>query len=332
MSAEPITFPACYPRPVILDQLLRRRLVILSGKGGVGKSLVGAALALAARERGKRVLLVEVDAPLSAARYFGAPDPGAAQSEILPGLFATNLDPAAVMEEYVRRMVKIDLLVRKILESPIYQRFFAAAPGLPDLMVLGKIMVLTEARDGWSRRPRYDVVIVDAPATGHGLAFLKVPLAASQAVPVGPIGGNARRILALLRDAARTALVLVAVPEEMAVVEALEFQRLAVRELEIAPAALVLNACHERRLSEGQERAVLQLGAQGADGPLAPGLSLAAALAAARRHIRRRKLTRFYQTRLRRTLSVPLLSLPFLFEEEPGLAELRGLAERLGAA
>src|SRR5918911_371809 len=95
---------------MVLDALLERRLVILSGKGGVGKSVVGTALALAARARGKRTLLVEVD-----------------------------------------------------------------APGLPDLMLLGKIMVLEEERAGWGRQPKYDLIVLDAPATGHGLAFLRVP-------------------------------------------------------------------------------------------------------------------------------------------------------------
>src|SRR6187401_2594100 len=190
---------------MLLDELLRRRLVILSGKGGVGKSVVGTALALAARDRGKRVLLIEIDTPVSAARFLGAnASLGHVETQVLPGLFMANLDPRTVMDEYVRETARVDLIARKILDSPVYHRFFAAAPGLPELMVLGKIMVLAEAtRFG---RPVHDVVIVDAPATGHGLAFLKVPLAASEAVPVGPVGNNARRILALLRDEDRTAI------------------------------------------------------------------------------------------------------------------------------
>ena len=138
-------------------------------------------------------------------------------------------------------------------------------------------------------------MILDAPATGHGLAFLKVPLAASQAVPVGPVGNNARRVLELLRDAERTALVMVAIPEEMAVVEAQEFHRVAVDELGIAPQALVLNACHERRFTTAQEAEVLRLIAEGADGRLPGGVPLPDALRAARRHLRRAKLTRFYE-------------------------------------
>jgi anion-transporting ArsA/GET3 family ATPase len=317
---------------MLLDELFERRLVFLSGKGGVGKSLVGAALARAARDRGKKVLLVEVDAPLEAARYLGRPPVGERETEVEPGLFTVNLRPRGVMDEYVRHMLKIDLFARRILESPIYERFFAAAPGLKELMVLGKIMVLEEERVGFSRRPRYDLIVVDAPATGHGLQFLKIPLAASKAVPVGPIGVNARRILALLRDPARTALAIVAIPEEMAVVEAGELHQMATEDVGITTAALVLNCCHERQLDPSEEAEVLRLSAEGAGGALGPGVRLEAALAAARRHIRRRKLTRFYEARLRRSLPLPLVRLPFLFREEIAPAEVALLAARLAAA
>jgi anion-transporting ArsA/GET3 family ATPase len=315
---------------MILDELLAKRLVLLSGKGGVGKSLVGAALALAARDRGRRVLLVEVDAPLEASRYLDAAPAGHRVAEALPGLFTINLDPAQVMAEYVRHLVKLDYLVRKILDSPVYQRFFAAAPGLPELMVLGKIMMLEEERQG--RRPRFDLILVDAPATGHGLSFLRVPQAASRAVPVGPVGRNARRILDLLRDHERTAVVVVAIPEEMAVVEAAEFHRSATEEVGIHAACAVLNMCHERRFTPDQEARVLRLAAEGASGRLDRDVPLDAALAAGRRHVRRRKLTRFYLGRLRRVLPIPVVSLPYLFEEEPGRETVQELARRLEAA
>jgi anion-transporting ArsA/GET3 family ATPase len=305
---------------------------VITGKGGVGKSVVGAALALAARARGKRVLLVEVAAPLEAARRLGGPPSRGRETEARPGIFTLNLEPQAVMDEYVRHMVRLDLVARRVLASPIYHRFFAAAPGLKELMVLGKIMVLEEARQRLSREPLWDLIVVDAPATGHGLAYLKVPLAASQAVPVGPIGHNARRILTMLRDPARTALVVVAAPEEMAVVEAVELYRAAEADVGIEPQAVVLNGCHERRFSDEDEAEVLRLATSGATGDLEPGVPLEAAVRAARRQIRRRKLTRFYRDRLKRTLETPLVSLPFLFHEMLGLAELHTLAEALEAA
>ncbi len=317
---------------MLLDDLLSRRLIVLTGKGGVGKSVVGASLALAARARGLRALLVEVAAPLEAARLLGGPPSKGAVKQILPGLSTVNLDPTAVMDEYVRRVVPVELLARRILSSPVYRRFFAAAPGLRELMVLGKIMVLEEARARLSRRPAWDLVVVDAPATGHGLAFLKVPLAASRAIPIGPVGHNARRVLKLLRDPGRTALVVVAVPEEMAVVEALEFHRLAVEELEVDLAAAVLNACHERRFSDPEEAEVLRLTATEARGALAAGVSLPPALRAARRQIRRRRLTRLYRGRLKRGLPAPVASLPYLFRESLGREDLELLAERLEAA
>src|SRR5215213_11393819 len=97
--------------PMLLDELLRRRLLILSGKGGVGKSVVGTALALAARDRGKRVLLIEIDTPVSAARFLGANSSlGHAETQVLPGLFMANLDPRTVMDEYVRETARVDLI------------------------------------------------------------------------------------------------------------------------------------------------------------------------------------------------------------------------------
>jgi anion-transporting ArsA/GET3 family ATPase len=317
---------------MVFDDLLKRRVVILSGKGGVGKSVVGTALALAARARGKRILFIEVDAPLPASRYLGEAPVKGHETEVRPGLSMVNLVPADVMDEYVREMVRVDLIARKVLGSPVYRRFFAAAPGLPELMVLGKIMLLEEERAGWPRRPKYDLIIVDAPATGHGLAFLRVPLVASNAVPVGPVGHNARRILAMLRDPRRTALAIVALPEEMAVVEALEFHRTTRDELGLEASAIILNGCHERRFTGAQEKEILRRVTEDEDGRLAPGVTLHAALAAARRHIRRRKLTEFYRKRLKQAVDVPIVSLPLLFTDRIDEAALETLAGRIEAA
>src|SRR5260221_7862343 len=197
-------------------------------------------------------------APVPASRSLGEPPLGGRQREVGPGFSMLNLGPGQVMEECVREMVRVDILSRKVLASPIYRRFFAAAPGLPELMVMGKIMVLEEERTGWPRRPKFDLIVVDAPATGHGLAFLKVPLAASNAVPVGPVGYNARKILSMLRDRKRTALAIVAVPEEMAVVEALEFHRMTRDELGIETSAFILNGFHELRVTGQPETEILR--------------------------------------------------------------------------
>ena len=317
---------------MLADRLLERRLVIFSGKGGVGKSVVGAALALLAAERGKRVLMVEVDAPLEAARYLGARASGPTPTEVLPNLFTVNLLPRGVMDEYVRQTVRVGMFVRRILKSPIYARFFATAPALKELMVLGKVMVLEDERERFSRHPKWDLLVVDAPATGHGLSFLKVPLATSAAIPIGPVGANARRILALLRDPKRSTLVVVAIPEEMAVVEAAWFHAMATREVGLDCAGVVLNAAHERRFTTDEEAHVLRLSRDAAAGRLARDVELSDALVAARRHIRRRKLTSFYEARLKRSLKEPLVSLPFLFADRFGIAEVRALAARLAAA
>ena len=311
----------------LLDRLVSRRLLILSGKGGVGKSTVGLAVALAASERGRRVLFVEIDAPVEAGRLFGCAPVGGVETELRPGLSAVNLQPAAVMDEYVHHALRVGMLARRVTSSPIYERFFAAAPGLKELMVMGKLMALEGATRG--RSPRYDLIVVDAPATGHGLSLLKVPIAAAAAVPVGPVGREARRIIELLRDRTRTALAIVAIPEEMAVVEALELHRLAEEEVGIETTAVILNACHERRLTREQEAEVQRLARDGATGRLARGVPLDAALAAARRQIRRRKRSRFYSERLRRSQPAPVATLPFLFETSLDDSSLRRLAGEL---
>jgi anion-transporting ArsA/GET3 family ATPase len=310
---------------MLLDELLRRRLLVLTGKGGVGKSTVGAALAVAAHRRGKKVLLAEIDAPVDAVQRLTGRGATGDEGEILPGVFATNLRPREVMDEYVRETVRVELLSRPILDSPVYDRFVAAAPGLKELMALGKIMVLEEARVGLPRRPRYDLIVLDAPATGHGLSLLNVPAAAAAAVPVGPVGRNARRILEMLRDPERTAIGLVAIPEEMAVVEAMELKG-ALDTSGMPAQAVFLNACHPRRFTAAEEGMILRLSARGAKGRL-PGVSLEGALLLARRHIRRRRLGRIHEARLRR-LRLPLLRLPFLYDP-PSLETLTTLSESL---
>jgi anion-transporting ArsA/GET3 family ATPase len=149
---------------------------------------------------------------------------------------------------------------------------------------------------------------------------------------LGPVGHNARRVLKLLQDPERTGLVVVAIPEEMAVVEALEFHRQAVDELRVEPAAAVLNGCHERRFTRQEAEEILRLASAEAGGTLERGVPLAAALRAGRRQVRRHRLTRLYQGRLRRGLPVPVASLPFLFRESLGPDDIKILAARLEAA
>jgi anion-transporting ArsA/GET3 family ATPase len=313
---------------MLLDSLLERRLVVLTGKGGVGKSTFGMALGLAATRRGKRVLLLEIDAPRDAASRLGSGPSGGREVEILPGLFAANLLPPRVLDEYVRKTVKLEMLSRRILESPIYTRFVAAAPGLKELVTLGKVMVLEEAKEGFSKRRRYDLVILDAPATGHGLSLLSVPLAARDAVPVGPVGANARRIVELLQDPRRTGIVLVAIPEEMAVVEAVELHQ-SLEAGGFPVCSVLLNACHERRFTDHEEAEILRTNPH-SPGRLDGTLSLEGALLAARRHILKRRLMRVHEARLKR-IGLPLLKLPFLAQDLDREALLR-LASRLEAA
>ena len=156
------------PTPTLLD----RRLVVVTGKGGVGKSTVSAALAVLAAREGKRVLVCEVNARERIAPLLGAPPAGPQIREARPGLFTLNVTPPEAMREYGIMVLKFRTIYDAVFENRLVQNFIEATPGLSDMVSIGKVYSLTEA---------YDLVIVDAPATGHGLALLEIPAIVSRA-------------------------------------------------------------------------------------------------------------------------------------------------------
>ena len=203
--------------------ILERRVVIVSGKGGAGKTTVAAALALAARDAGERVLLAELlpDGPI--ARTF---DPRAepvdyAGREVLPRLTVMHIDPYESLSEYVGLQVGVPRAFTAWLRSRSFERLMDAAPGWRELVTLGKVWHLEQMRDD-ENRPCFDRIVVDAPATGHGLTFLDVPRVVVSALRGGPLRREAARVEALVRDPARTTLVPASLAEELAVQETAE--------------------------------------------------------------------------------------------------------------
>ena len=178
--------------------LLDKRLVLVTGKGGVGKTTIAAALGLAAARRGKRVIVCEVAAQQRLPAMLGQPDADGAEQELAPGLFAVAVDPERTKEEWLRYQLRSDTLAGLLGGSRVFQYLTAAAPGLTELVTMGKVWDLAQLE----RRTEgavYDLAIVDAPATGHGLAMLRAPVhlrGRGAGRPDPPAGADHRRLRA----------------------------------------------------------------------------------------------------------------------------------------
>jgi anion-transporting ArsA/GET3 family ATPase len=302
-----------------------KRLVVVTGKGGVGKTTVAAALGLAAARRGKRVVLCEVAEQDRLAALFSARLTHA-ETELAPGLFAVSVDPERAKQEWLRYQLKSRRVAGVLGGSRLFQYLTAAAPGLSELVTIGKVWDLAqlERRTGGSV---FDLAIVDAPATGHGLAMLRAPSTFAAVARVGPIGRQAERIDRSLRDPAHTGVVIAALPEEMPVNETVEFERALRRELDMAIDQIVVNAVHPARFSAAEARAVEDAQAQ-ADAAWA-GAAARAALGAALSEHRRARAENAQLRRLRRAASAPVTTLPRVFEPELRREDLERLSLEL---
>lgn len=200
---------------MVVENFFSRRLLLVTGKGGVGKSTTCAALALVAARLDKKVLLVEINSSGRLWQYFNTIPLDDQEIQIRQNIFALNLDPHQVLQKYIIDHTPLKMLAHKIVNSPIYRYFVAALPGIKEIMALGKIMLL-------EREKRYDIIIADIPATGYGLSLLKVPQVVLNTVEKGPVNFQTRRVHNLLKDPHRTLLNIVTSAEEMAIKEALE--------------------------------------------------------------------------------------------------------------
>jgi anion-transporting ArsA/GET3 family ATPase len=220
-----------------------RRLHVVTGKGGVGKSTVAAALALAAARRGRRVLAIELDEPGGLCRIFGrTPAAAGVIADSERGVALAWFDGAAALAEYLLRKVRLGSLARPLLEHPLYRAFVEAAPGVRELLAMGKVRdEVVLQRDG--ARPRWDVVVLDAGSSGHALEHLRMPAAAARAFRSGRVHREAARNAAFLRDATTTVVHVVALGEEMPLREAAQVVA-ALRGSELAAiGAVLVNQC-----------------------------------------------------------------------------------------
>jgi anion-transporting ArsA/GET3 family ATPase len=302
--------------------LFDRRLVIIAGKGGVGRTTVAAAFALAAARRGKRVLLAQTKSKERLSQLFGVAPVGAQVSRVAEDLFAVNMTPQAALREYGTMVLRSEFIARQVLENKVSRAFLHAIPGLEDYSMLGKVWFhTTEIEDG---KPLWDLVVLDGPATGHLITMLQIPQAILDAVPEGPLTRPAQATRDLLEDPARTAAVIVTLAEDLPSNEAIELSRRATEKVHLPQALLVVNALYPPRFSQGASaRALKALPEDVGDAELQPLVT------SARTAERRRALNDHYVERLRAELPLPQAHLPYLFMPEFGPKAIAELSQRL---
>jgi anion-transporting ArsA/GET3 family ATPase len=300
--------------------LFDKRLVFVTGKGGVGKTTVAAALGLAAARQGKRVVVCEVARADRMSRVFRAEGVGYRETELSEGLWAMSVDPEHALEEYLRDQLHSGTLTRLLMRSNIFTYLTAAAPGVRELVTIGKVWELAQLQRRRRQDSPFDMVVVDAPPTGHGLGLLRAPRTFRDIARVGPIHRQAGHIDEFVTNPRRTAVLVVALPEEMPVNETLEFGERLKAEMGMGIHAILVNAVYPTRFTREEAGVLESASANGTVG--------AALRAAVREHrIARSQLGQV--TRLRDEAPSPVRTLPYLFAPEIGLPEIRGLARNL---
>lgn len=308
--------------------LLDRKLLFVTGKGGVGKSSVAAALALLAAQRGKRTLIGEVEPKGDLADFFSAPPTTFTPREVQPRLFVMSLDTEESLKEYLSLQLKLPLMARMGPLARIFEFVATAAPGVREVLTVGKFV--------WEvRRGTYDLVVVDAAPTGHVVGQLAAPQAINELVHVGLIRQQTSWMVDILSDPVCTGLCIVATPEEMPVSETVELAGRLEKETSVDLAAVVVNRVLPELFGRGEEEVFTRLEAPPAREALDESVGGGAAplLAGARLAVTLRRTRAGHLELLRESLdpAVPLLYVPELFTRSHGLRQTRQLADALAA-
>ena len=206
----------------MLDDLQDKRLIFVTGKGGVGKSTLVASLGRALAERGRQTLVVETDAYSAMEDLLEVDLADNAVAPVDPPLYAVNLIASECVVDAIARFVPSKRVVRALLNNRVAKTFFNTAPGVNQFALLDQIRQLLEREDGG--RPRWDNILVDLPASGHAVTFLSVPKTLRDIIKVGPIAEATEQLADLIGDPSRSGVVAICLPEEMPVNETIELE------------------------------------------------------------------------------------------------------------
>lgn len=308
--------------------MLDRKLIFVTGKGGVGKTSVAAALGLLAAQRGKRVLVCEVDAKGNLADFFEAKPNKFKPQELTAGVYGMAMNTEESLKEYLSLQLHLPLIARVGPLAKSFDFVANAAPGVKEILTVGKFCYEVRERN-------WDLVVVDAPATGHVVAQLAAPQAIRELVKVGLVREQTQWMVEQLEDPAITGAVLVSAPEEMPVTETIELAHRLVDETEVSLAGVIVNKVLPELFGRGEEEIFRSLQDPEAAAALAGavGTGIGPVLEGAQLAVTLRRSRAEHLVRLRKELppGLPLLYLPYLFTRTHGVRTTRAMAEALSA-
>jgi anion-transporting ArsA/GET3 family ATPase len=305
-----------------VPELFDKRLVIVTGKGGVGKSTVALAIGLAAAAEGRRTIVCEVSSQEQISRVFHRAKVGFHEVEMAENLWAISIDPDEAMREYVLLQLRVRAMRDMLFRSRIFTYLTAATPGLRELVTIGKIWEVAQPDRKVKKGRKYDLVVVDAPATGQGVAFLQTPRSFANIARVGPIKAQAEALEALIVNHRKTGVAIVALPEEMPVNETAALEHTLTEGVGVAVDRVYMNALYPESFSRPEAERLEQAQATGNG-------AVRAACRAALSEARRAAAQHEQLARLAELVNAPLRTLPFIFKPEIGVEEIQGLAGAL---
>jgi len=311
-------------RGSLLEQLMERRVVILTGKGGVGKSTTSAALALVAAKRGKRVLLIEIDAKGNVPDFFDVKRVGFKARRLANNVYGLSMQADESMREYLTIYMHLPGFSLRPLEG--FMRYVSSAiPGLKEMLITGKVAYEERAREDGA--PRWDMIVVDGAPTGHVVSQLNAARELTELVKSGPIHDQSVWMAELFRDQDRCAVVLVTIPEEMPANETIDLHQRFLDETEIRPFGLILNQLQPLPLPAGELPELRSaVRGKGRKELLAAHEEAEPLLQAGEMLLERLEAAAQFKEILQRALKLPTLEVPYIFERRHGLAFTRELA------